>query len=75
MKPVRGERLRFHVPSMTRGDIWHLVDLLEGNGWCSCEAFMYGVRPCKHLLAVWVWLGQQVARQAARQLNERESRP
>ncbi len=51
----------WHVKSGSRGDVWHLVDVLAwtGFGECSCEHYHFHIRPelaagrcakrCKHI--------------------------
>lgn len=42
VRPVIGEPGRFYVLSRSRGDVEHLVDILEGEvGVCSCENFTF----------------------------------
>ena len=45
--PIEGETFRFHVQSLTRPDIKHLVDFegYNGIGRCSCENFQYRLAP------------------------------
>ncbi len=54
-------RLLYWVSSETREDLEHFVDLepdleVRGSQWqhwpaCSCEAYHFGMRPCKHIIA------------------------
>lgn len=49
-------RLFFIVSSNSRKGLIHFVDLEESPDWrarflCTCEAFKYGERPCRHISA------------------------
>lgn len=66
--------LRFRVVSETRGEIEHVVDLGEFNGFgeCSCEDYQFRILPaikesgtsgltrCKHLTAARLHLADEV---------------
>lgn len=49
-------RLFFTVTSASRKGLLHFVDLEQSEDWkavtlCTCEAFKYGLRPCRHIEA------------------------
>ena len=58
------ERGRFHVTDTRGTKRQHLVDVCayDGSGGCSCEAFLIRkIRPCKHMQALYEYLGMEVA--------------
>jgi len=61
-------RMFFVVTSNSRKGLIHFVDLEESTEWkarflCTCEAFKYGERPCRHIracfMAIATWAGAE----------------
>ena len=80
MRVIPFEAGRFHVNSESEKGKVYLVDVMEHNGRGACDCDNYRIRlesknlrtDCKHLFAVWKWLGMQVAKEMVEQhkLNE-----
>lgn len=67
VRPIRGERRRFHAPSRSGGDDY-LVDL-EARGFrgqCGCPDHQTRKHRCWHIkLCQWVWYQLTIREQAA----------
>jgi len=89
VEPVPGEPLRYMVPSATRRNLVHLVDLAsyDGNGECSCEHFEFRCRPrleagfepsskleCRHIKLAKEHFCRMMIRKVAAAMKRRVSR-